>query len=136
MVLVLVLVGIDGHTQHEEARVDNRDMHFRKLEVYRLAIAHVSLLTTVRPKVPKGYASLCDQWKRAAMSIPLNIAESAGKTSAADQRRFFAIARGSAMACAAIVDIFRISGLIESETLDQADKMLGSIVRMLSKLAR
>ena len=34
-----------------------------------------------------------DQWLRASQSIPLNIAEGNGKSTAADRRRFFEIAR-------------------------------------------
>ena len=42
-----------------------------------------------------------DQWLRASQSIPLNIAEGNGKTAEADRRRYFEIARGSALECAA-----------------------------------
>ena len=37
----------------------------------------------------------------------LNTAEGAGRTGAADKARFFAMARGSAMECAAILDVLR-----------------------------
>ena len=111
-------------------------MHFRDLDVYRLAIKHLSLTASLLSKIPKGHAHIHDQLKRAAMSIPLNIAESSGKTPRADQRRFFAIARGSAMDCAALVDVCRTLQLAQLPELDQADALLTSIVRMLSKLAR
>jgi hypothetical protein len=51
---------------------------------------------------------LADQWRRAAMSVPLNIAEAVGKTSGADRANRFMIARGEAMECGAIVDVVRI----------------------------
>lgn len=52
-----------------------------------------------------------------------------------DRRRFFAIARGSAMECAALVDACRVLGLASPTALDELDADLLSIVRMLSKLA-
>ncbi|MFN0248337.1 MAG: four helix bundle protein [Kofleriaceae bacterium] len=52
-------------------------------------------------RIPKGHADLVDQLRRAAQSIPQNIAEGAGKTGRADKARYYAIARGSAMECAA-----------------------------------
>jgi four helix bundle protein len=48
---------------------------------------------------------LRDQAMRAAMSACLNIAEAAGRQSAADQKRVFAIARGEASEAAAALDI-------------------------------
>jgi four helix bundle protein len=42
------------------------------------------------------------------MSIPLNIAEAEGRTGDADKARTYAIARGSAMECAAILDVLKV----------------------------
>ena len=74
--------------------------------------------------------------RRASMSIPVNVAEGSGKTSEPDQQRFYAIARGSAMECAALLDICRVVGHPEATALDEGDALLGSIIRMLSKMAR
>ena len=115
---------------------DNGDVNFRKLDVYRLAIEHLSLTSVFGPKIPKGNSQIHDQLKRAALSIVLNIAESSGRTTRADQRRFLSIARGSAMECAAIVDVCRAQQIVVSQDLDEADAVLTSIVRILSKLAR
>jgi len=46
-----------------------------------------------------------DQWLRASQSIPLNIAEGSGKSTQADRRKFFEIACGSSLECAAIQDV-------------------------------
>jgi four helix bundle protein len=56
----------------------------------------------------RGEGDLKDQFRRASISIPLNIAEASGKVSPSDRGRFFAIARGSAMECAAILDCVQI----------------------------
>ena len=52
-------------------------------------------------------AGLVDQLDRASTSIPLNIAEENGKFTGADRCRFFDIARGSALECAASLDVLR-----------------------------
>ena len=53
-----------------------------------------------------------------------------------DQRRFYAMARGSAMECAAIMDACGALGLIEAAQAEQADQLLMAVVRMLSKMCR
>jgi hypothetical protein len=50
-------------------------------------------------------AELRDQLRRAALSVPLNIAEAAGRSSQPDAARHYAIARGSTMECAAVLDV-------------------------------
>ena len=91
---------------------------------------------TVQVKVPPGYAEVRDQLRRASLSVPLNIAEGVGKTKDADQKRFFAMARGSAMECAALADACRALGIGDQTTLDASDRALLSVVRMLSKMCR
>jgi four helix bundle protein len=111
-------------------------MHFRKLDVYRRSLEFLALARELGAGLPAGTGEMRDQLRRAAISIPLNIAEAAGKTSAADQRRVFAIARGSAMECAAVVDVCRLLGGETALPLDQADALLDGIVRMLSRMCR
>ena len=66
----------------------------------------------------------------------MNLAEGSGKSTGADQRRFYAMARGSAMECAAILDACRALALIEEVRAEEVDQLLLSIVRMLSKMCR
>ena len=110
-------------------------MYFKKLDVYQLAIHHFPLAQQLIGKIPAGYREVRDQLRRAALSIPLNVAEGAGKTKPADQRRFFAIARGSAMECAALLDVCRVLNVGTPGLRDEADAMLLSLVRMLSKMS-
>ena len=56
-----------------------------------------------------------EELKRAALSVPLIIAEAAGRTGQADAARTYAIARGSAMECAAIIDALKILEIVSEE---------------------
>ena len=111
-------------------------MNFRKLEVYQFAVRFLPVASEIASVLPSRHAGLADQLRRASLSIPLNIAEGSGKTTAPDQRRYYASARGSAMECGAIVDACLALALIEASLAEQADALLCSIVRMLSKMCR
>jgi four helix bundle protein len=66
-----------------------------------------------------GQGDLRDQLRRASSSIPLNIAEASGKTGRADRAHFHAIARGSALECAAILDVLLHFGAISTDDAEQ-----------------
>jgi four helix bundle protein len=111
-------------------------LSFQKLDVYRCAIEFVALSAEAARALPRGHAELRDQLRRAAFSIPLNIAEGAGRMSDADAARHYAIARGSAMECAAVLDVIRVAGLVGAARYDQANELLHRIVAMLTRLSR
>lgn len=75
-------------------------LSFQKLHVYQRAIEFFAFAVEL-PIPPRGHGELGDQLRRAARSIPANIAEGAGRTTLPDGARYYAIARGSAMECAA-----------------------------------
>jgi len=109
---------------------------YEKMDVYQCAVEFLALSAKALDEVPKGNAGLAEQLKRAALSIPLNIAESSGKTSSADRKRFCAIARGSAMECSAILDACRVLSLIDDKLVDDGKQLLVRIVSMLTKMCR
>lgn len=111
-------------------------LSFQKLDVYRCSIDFVAMAVEIGERVPRGHAGLRDQLRRAALSVPLNIAEGAGRTSEADGARHFAIARGSAMECAAVLDVVRALGALEEERHRRAIELLARVVAMLTKLCR
>ncbi|MCA9565255.1 MAG: four helix bundle protein, partial [Myxococcales bacterium] len=79
-------------------------MNYRKLEVYQYTIRFLPMASRICHSLPRGFADLADQLKRASTSIPLNIGEGSGKSTVKNRKRYYADARGSAMECAAIID--------------------------------
>ena len=73
---------------------------------------------------------------RAAMSIPLNIAEGNGKFSARDRARFFDIARGSAVESAASLDVLVSPKLTTPAQVAPAKEQPVQIVNMLVGLLK
>ncbi len=111
-------------------------MNFRRLDVYQVAVRFLPLAAGIADSLPPRYAAMADQLRRASLFVPLNIAEGSGKNTAPDQRRFYSMARGSAMECAAIIDACRALALIDQPRGNEADELLLSAVRMLSKMCR
>jgi four helix bundle protein len=111
-------------------------MNFRTLEVYQFSLRFLPIAAQIADRLPSKHSGLADQLRRASLSIPLNIAEGTGKTSEPDQRRFYAIARGSAMECAAIMDACSALKLVERAEEEEADRLLLGVVKMLSKMCR
>ena len=106
-----------------------------KLDVYQEAIAFCGwvgeFLTAISAK-----AAAKDQLDRASTSIPLNIAEGNGKFSAKDRSRFFEMARGSALECAACLDVLLVRKLASKEQVVLSKEKLARIVQMLIGLLR
>jgi len=111
-------------------------LDYEKLDVYRCAIEHLAFVFKAIPSLPLGFAALSDQWRRAATSVPLHIAEAVGKPGLADRRNRFAIARGEAMECGAILDVVRLLDRIPESEIVAAKQLVIRTVGMLSRLCR
>ena len=106
-----------------------------KLDVYQEAIAFCGWVGQFLSAV-SSKAAAKDQLDRASTSIPLNIAEGNGKFSSKDRARFFEMARGSALECAACLDVLLVRKLAEKEQVILAKERLGRIVQMPIGLLR
>ena len=78
---------------------------------------------------------LLDQLKRAFISIPLNIAEGAGKSTGKDQAKFYDVARGSALECGACLDVLVAMQGATEDDIAEGKRRLAEIAAMLSGLA-
>jgi four helix bundle protein len=106
---------------------------FQRLDVCRCAVQFLAIAARLGAQAPRGYGSLAEQLRRAALSIPLNIAEGSGKSDR-DAQRFYA--RGSALECAAIVDAFSALGFMQPSELTEPLELLERVVSMLTRMAR
>jgi four helix bundle protein len=101
-----------------------------RFDVYQEVIAFCGWVGDLLSEVAVKAAAK-DQLDRASTSIPLNIAEGNGKFSYADRARFLEIARGSALECAAAIDVLAVRKLISAERVIPAKEQLVRIVNML-----
>src|SRR5206468_6026216 len=101
-----------------------------KLNVYYEALDFVGHATELLERIPKRSA-IFDQLDRASTAIPLNIAEGTGKFTPPDRCRYYDTARGSALECAACLDVLVVKKVfVSDETKDAKDSLL-KIVSML-----
>ena len=102
-----------------------------RLDAYGVARAFQALTARLVPKLPGPFR---DQLERASLSILLNLAEGVGRTQPADKARYYAISRGSASECAALVDAVRARGWAEQTLCAEARGLLVRIVQMTTRL--
>lgn len=114
----------------QEPRFDHE-----KLEVYREAIAFIAWLSPLMESTMRA-GEVKDQLDRASTSIPLNFAEGNGKYTPKDRCRFFDIAHGSALECAAGLDILVARGKLSVDQIRPGKESLQRIVRMLIGLIK
>ena len=89
---------------------------YKNLEAYKESKKLVKQVYALLKKFPKEETyALCDQLRRAVISVPSNIAEGSGRTSAKDQAHFFEMAFGSLMEVDCQIDIAKDLGYVSSE---------------------
>ncbi len=102
-----------------------------KLDAYRRAIGFISWATTILDEKPRrGRPSVVRHLEESSTSIALNIAEGNGKRSVADRVRYLEIARGSALECAACLDVLVVRQSLSS---DVASTGKSTLVRIVSE---
>jgi four helix bundle protein len=109
---------------------------YRKLEVWRRA--HQATLVVYR--LTAGFPDderfgLVSQMRRAAASIPMNIAEGSGRSSAADYARFLISSSGSLNEIEYQLTLGRDLGYMERSEADDLAAEFGQIRAMLTTLA-
>lgn len=112
-----------------------RQFDHEKLSVYQSSISFVAWADDILEVVPKSIAAH-NQLDRASTSVPLNIAEGNGKHTPADRCRFFDNARGSALECAACLDVLVAKKKIDPNQATEGKETLFDVVSMLVGLIR
>ena len=113
-------------------------MHnYKKLNVWVSSISLVKNIYKLTRKFPKDEMFvLTQQLRRAAISIPSNIAEGAGRNSNAQFKNFLQISIGSCYEAETQLIISKELEYISEEELDAISKELDSIMKMNHNLQK
>lgn len=106
-----------------------------KLDVYQVSLQFIGWTEPMLGKLTGHHRHVRDQLCRAALSISLNIAEGCGKRPGAERCRFYEIARGSTMECAACLDAMVAAGVMSRDAITEGKELLVRIVAMLIRMA-
>lgn len=108
---------------------------YKKLEVYTIGKELVLRVYELLKKFPKEeqYA-LCDQLRRAVISVPSNTAEGLGRLSEKEQVRFIEIAYGSLLEVETQLDLAYDLRYITEEDLEGVMVLVDREARLLSGL--
>jgi four helix bundle protein len=117
------------------ARTGDR-FDFENLDVFDVAIQAVVVIDALVEQLPEGRAYIKDQLRRAANSMPLNIAEGVGEFQPQEKARFYRIARRSATEAAAQLIVCRRLGLLDAPRIEEVLGLLRRVVAMLVTLVR
>jgi four helix bundle protein len=110
--------------------------NFENLDVYNKAIDVVSDIYLLTKRFPKEEIyGLVSQLRRAAVSIPSNIAEGSSRGKK-EFSHFIDVARGSLLECVAMLQISLKQNYINNERFDGLKNKLIDISKMLSGLKK
>jgi len=113
-------------------------MHrYKDLTAWKVAISIVKDIYLITEKFPKHEQfGLTNQIRRAAVSIPSNIAEGAGKNTPGDFKRFLSIAMGSCNEVETQLIISKELGYVEDIDCNMAEEKLQRVQNMLFNLQK
>jgi four helix bundle protein len=84
--------------------------------------------------LPLRRSELSDQLDRASISVPLNIAEGAGRSTPRERARHYTIARGSAVECLACLDLLELE--LSAPPTHEARAIILRLLNVLTALIR
>ena len=110
---------------------------YRKLIAYQKAKEVVKRSYKLLNKFPaEERFALCDQLRRASISITSNIAEGVTRYSVKDKAHFIEISYGSLMEVSSQFEIAEELGYISSEERKSMDQLIEEVARLLSGLQK
>lgn len=107
---------------------------FEQLNVYQESLKFVDMVYLLTEKWPNFETfGLANQFRRAAVSIVLNIAEGTSRTKK-DFRHFLDLARGSCYECVAVLKIAQARKYVSEQQFNEAYEYCEKLSRMVSGL--
>ncbi len=108
---------------------------YRDLIVWQKAISLVVAIYDLTIDFPREEVyGLTSQMKRAAVSIPSNIAEGSRRRGEKDIRHFLTIAYGSASELETQIEIAKQLKLVKEDKLPHVNELLEEVLKMLNKM--
>lgn len=104
-----------------------------KLRAYQESLGFIAWVGPLIERLP-AKLSARDQLDRASTSIALNLAEGNGKRSHPDRCRYFDIARGSIVECAACLDVLVARQVLKPAEVVEGKAILVGVVSLVSGL--
>lgn len=110
---------------------------FQKLTVYQKARTLVKDIYLILEKYPRheNYA-LCDQLRRAVISVPSNIAEGVSRNSIKEKVRFLEIAYGSLMEVLCQLELSLDLGYLTNDEMNTFEGKIETIAKFISGLKK
>ncbi len=115
--------------------VAGEELACEKLKVYRKALAFSAIALQIVRNV-RGHQALADQLARAALSVPLNIAEGAGRFTKKDKRQLYVVARGSVYECVPLIEMLKELAFIDDAKHLELRQRLLELARMINGLIK
>lgn len=111
--------------------------NFENLRIYQQSMELVDMIYEITGKFPKEEQyGLISQMRRAAISVPLNIAEGQGRGSLAENKHFLLIARGSLYEILATLEISFRRKFISEQEKQLIRKEIFSLLRQINNLIK
>ena len=110
---------------------------YRKLDVYANSKKYVAEIYRLLQKFPNEERfAMCNQLRRAAVSITSNIAEGMGRMAIKERLHFLEISYASITEVLCQLDISQSLGYISEENLSQAEEIAERLTRVMSGLRK
>jgi len=106
-----------------------------RLQAYQSSLEFIRWSEPILERLAKT-AAVYSQLDRARTSIPLNIAEGNAKFTPAGKCKYFDTAHGSAVECAACLDVLFLKQALNPTELDEGKTKLSRLVGLLIGLIR
>jgi four helix bundle protein len=115
----------------------DKTYHFEKLEVWKQSRqVVVAVYELIKKFPPDERYGLCDQLRRAAISVPSNIAEGVSRIAVKETVHFLEIAFGSLMEVYCQLQVAVDLGYITEDEFSQIKPLIQSTSRLLNGLHR
>jgi four helix bundle protein len=106
---------------------------FERFDAWKRAIEFANELWLVSETMPKLHQfTLGDQLRRAALSIPTNIAEGSGRDFPKERAYFYGVAKGSIYECVSLLEMAKLRGIISEERRQRAYKEADELAAILT----